>query len=53
VFVEGRYQVVEWAPAPVLVEWQEEHLVVADPPSNLVVPGVPWQLWQYFKSALA
>jgi hypothetical protein len=53
VFVEGRYQVVECAPAPVAVEWQEEQAVVAAPPSNLVVPGVPWQLWQYLRSALA
>ena len=26
--------------------WQVEHFVEAPPPSNRMVPGVPWQDWQ-------
>jgi hypothetical protein len=46
----ARYQVVGCAFATV---WQEEHFVEAAPPSNRMVPGVPWHDWQNTRFFLA
>lgn len=35
------------------VVWQVEHFVAAAPPSNRVVPDVPWHAWQFARFFLA